>query len=98
MNREILLELSKTVNTEYKISIWSELNSFFEYHDDKIADLSVDYNEDYFNVEIQLKEFNLNMTKTVFTLLVEFFEYGYSTFYVRGKKRKFNRVLSTFFN
>lgn len=86
MNKEILLELSKTLNIKDELGIWSELDSFFENHDDKIANLSVNYNEDHFNVEIQLKEFNLNMTKTVFALLVEFFEYGHSTFYVREKK------------
>ncbi|RKN71856.1 hypothetical protein [Paenibacillus ginsengarvi] len=84
MNKDILLKLSKTLNTEYEIGIWSETTDFFE-RQNSIADFSVNYNDNQFNVAIKLKEFSLNGAKTIFALLVRFVEYQ-STFYVREDK------------
>ncbi|WP_159888728.1 hypothetical protein [Paenibacillus puerhi] len=84
MNKDVLLELSKTLNTEYEIGVWSETTDFFE-RQDNIADFSVKFNENQFNIVIKLKEFSLNATKTMFASLVRFVEYK-STFYVREDK------------
>ncbi|EPY14464.1 MULTISPECIES: hypothetical protein [Paenibacillus] len=84
MNKDVLLELSKTLNTEYEIGIWSETTDFFE-RQDNIADSSIKFNEGQYNIVIKLKEFNLNASKTIFAALVRFIEYK-STFYVREDK------------
>lgn len=84
MNKDVLLELSKNLNTEYEIGIWSETTYFFE-RQDNIAEFSIKYNENQFNVVIKLKEFSLNATKIIFASLVRFVEYE-STFYVREDK------------
>ncbi|MFD0717032.1 hypothetical protein [Paenibacillus sp. GCM10027626] len=84
MNKDILLELSKTLSTEYEIGIWSETTDFFE-RQATIADSSIKYNEGQYNIVVKLKEFNLTAAKTVFASLVRFIEYK-STFYVREDK------------
>lgn len=84
MNKDVLLELSKNLKTEYEIGIWSETTDFFE-RQDNIADFSIRYDENQFNIVINLKEFSLNATKTIFASLVRFVEYK-STFYVREDK------------
>jgi hypothetical protein len=84
MNKDVLLELAKKLNTKYEIGIWSESMDFFE-RQDNVADFSVKYNDKQFDVAIKLKEFSRNATKTVFTSLVRFIEYK-STFYVREDK------------
>jgi hypothetical protein len=83
MNKGILFELSKTLNTEYEIGVWSEVTDFLDRQD--IIESSVKYNEGQYNIMIKLKEFNLNGAKTVFSSLVRFIEYK-STFYVREDK------------
>lgn len=84
MTKDVLIELSKTLNTEYEIGIWSETTDFFE-RQDNIENSSVKYNEGQYNIVIKLKEFNLNAAKTIFGSLVRFVEYK-STFYVREDK------------
>lgn len=44
MTKDVLLELSKTLNTEYEIGVWSETKDFFE-RQDNIENFSVKYNE-----------------------------------------------------
>ncbi|MUG46443.1 hypothetical protein [Paenibacillus woosongensis] len=85
MNKDVLLELSKDLNTEYEIGIWSETTDFFE-RQDNIVDSSINYNDKQYNIVIKLKEFNLNAVKTIFASLVRFIEYN-STFYVREDKK-----------
>ncbi|AWV32377.1 hypothetical protein [Paenibacillus odorifer] len=85
MNKDVLLELSKNLNAEYEIGIWSETTDFFE-RQDNIADFSVKYDDGQYNIVIKLKEFNLNAAKTIFASLVRFIEYK-STFYVREDKK-----------
>ncbi|AIQ14923.1 hypothetical protein [Paenibacillus durus] len=80
MDKDTLLELSKKLNTEYEIGIWSETTDFFERQD--IVNSSVKYSEGQYNIVIKLKEFNLSAAKTIFASLVRFIEYK-STFYVR---------------
>ncbi|CAM4505577.1 MAG: hypothetical protein E7L01_15860 [Paenibacillus macerans] len=83
MTKDVLLELSKTLNTEYEIGIWIEA-MFFMTWQENIEDSSVTYNEDagQYKIVIKLKEFNLHTVKKIFGSLVSFIEYQ-STFYVR---------------
>ncbi|ODP28236.1 hypothetical protein PTI45_02226 [Paenibacillus nuruki] len=85
MNKNILLELSKNLNIEYEIGIWSETTDFLE-RQDNIVDFSVDYEQGHFNIVIELKEFDLPGAKSIFASLVQFIEYK-STFYVREDKK-----------
>lgn len=81
MKNEILLEISKTLNCEYEIGIWSETTDFLE-RQESITEFSIKYNDGQYNVPIMLKEYDLNTAKTIFSALVRFIEYQ-STFYVR---------------
>ncbi|RXZ81556.1 hypothetical protein EBB07_14640 [Paenibacillaceae bacterium] len=81
MNKGTLLEISKTLNCEYEIGLWSESTDFLE-RQEEVAEFSFKYVDGQYNVNIKLKEFNLNAAKTTFASLVRFVEYK-STFYVR---------------
>ena len=85
MNKDVLLGLSKNLNTEYEIGFWSEATDFFE-RQDNIADFSVKYDDGQYNIVIELKEFNTNAAKAIFASLVRFIVYK-STFYVREDKK-----------
>lgn len=85
MNKDILLELSRNLDTEYEIGIWSETRDLLE-RQDNITDFSINYDEGQYNIVIELKEFDLHEAKSVFTSLVQFIEYN-STFYVRENKK-----------
>ncbi|MCM3040570.1 hypothetical protein M3201_12780 [Paenibacillus motobuensis] len=52
MNKDVLLELSKNLNTEYKIGIWLETTDFFE-RQDNIADFSIKYDENQFVIKLK---------------------------------------------
>lgn len=85
MNKDILLELSRNLDTEYEIGIWSETRDLLE-RQDNITDFSINYDEGQYNIVIKLKELDLDKAQSLFTSLVRFIEYD-STFYVReGKK------------
>lgn len=84
MNKDTLLKLSKTLNCEYEIGIWSETTDFLERQD--IENFSVKYTDGQFNIVIKLKEFDLYAVKDIFSSLVRFIEYK-STFYVREDKQ-----------
>ncbi len=85
MNKDNLLELSKNLDTEYEIGIWSETRDLLE-RQDNITDFSIKYAEGQYNIIIKLQDLNLHAAKTLFTLLVQFIEYD-STFYVREDKK-----------
>ena len=85
MNRELLLELAKSINTEYESGIWFELNSYLEYEESKIITYDLKFEEERkcFILEIKLKECNKIDIDDFFKGLVRFIEYKDSTFYVR---------------
>ncbi|RRJ66780.1 hypothetical protein EHV15_30500 [Paenibacillus oralis] len=86
MTKDVLLELSKTLNTECEKGIWIEAKFFMTWQEN-IEDSSVMYNaeEGQYKIVIKLKEFSLQEAKTIFASLVKFIEYK-STFYVREDK------------
>jgi hypothetical protein len=84
MDKEILLDISKKINCEYEVGIWSEINHFLE-QNENVKEFTVNYLENHFRVEVNLKDFNLNSTKKLFSSLLMFLEYN-SAFYVRDEK------------
>ncbi|MCM3702094.1 hypothetical protein [Paenibacillus macerans] len=86
MTKDVLLELSKTLNTACEKGIWLEA-TFFMTWQENVEDFSVAYDaeEGQYKIVIKLKEFSLQAVKTIFASLVKFIEYK-STFYVREDK------------
>ncbi|MDF2487091.1 MAG: hypothetical protein K0R46_3259 [Herbinix sp.] len=86
MDKEKLLDVSKTLNCEYEIGIWSETDDFLE-RQEGVSKFSIKYDNGQYNVNITLKDFNPSEAVTVFDSLVKFIEYSKSTFYVRDNKQ-----------
>ncbi|GKS09251.1 hypothetical protein YDYSY3_02510 [Paenibacillus chitinolyticus] len=84
MTKDTLLDMSKTLNTEYEIGIWLETRDFLERQD--LTTFSIKYTDGQYNLVIKLKKFSLDAAKTIFISLVRFIEYR-STFYVREDTR-----------
>ncbi|KNB73159.1 hypothetical protein [Brevibacillus reuszeri] len=84
MDKQLLLEIAKSINCEYEIGIWSETTDFLE-RQKNISFFEIKYNEGHFQLNIKLSNFNLNEVKSIFTSLVRFLEYN-STLYVREDK------------
>lgn len=85
MSKEELLSLAKSIDCEYTIGIWSEIDSFLEYESEKIMDSSMTYNdcERSFYLKLKMNEFNPDGIDELFKKLVRFLEYNHATFYVK---------------
>jgi hypothetical protein len=82
MNKETLFDVSKALNCEYEIGIWSEVDDFLE-RQEGVSKFLIKYHNGQYNVNVTLKEFIPNEAVTIFDSLVRFIEYSKSTFYVR---------------
>lgn len=60
LNEDILLELSKNLDTEYEIGVWSETRDLLE-RKDNITDFSINYDEGQYNIIIKLQDFDLHI-------------------------------------
>ncbi|WP_340398812.1 hypothetical protein [Paenibacillus sp. FSL H8-0079] len=81
MDKSTLLELSKKLDCQYEIGIWSETMDFME-RQENVESFSLFFKEEQYNLRIQLRELNRVTTKEIFNSLVQFLQYN-STFYVR---------------
>lgn len=87
MIKKLIFEISKLINCEYELGIWSEINSFMEYYEESISDYALNYlkDEQSFYLDIKMKNFTEDEVNDIFKLLVQYIEYSNATFYVREK-------------
>lgn len=58
MDKKQLLKLSKSVNCEYEAGIWSEVESFIDYNNEKIVDYTFKFKKEinYFELKVKMKK------------------------------------------
>lgn len=71
MDKSTLLELSKKLDCQYEIGIWSETMDFME-RQENVESFSLFFKEEQYNLRIQLRELNRVTTKEIFNSLVQF--------------------------
>lgn len=85
MDKNQLLELAQSINHEYELGIWSEINAFMGYNNKKISDFILSFSEleQCFFLKILMVDYK--DASSIFLKLVEFIEYKNATFYIREK-------------
>lgn len=61
MNKTDVFNLAKTLNCEYEVGLWSEINSFFEYQEDSISSFDLKFQKEgkvinnYYSLDVNMK-------------------------------------------
>ncbi|EIS4928833.1 hypothetical protein L0903_000873 [Listeria innocua] len=61
MNKTDVFNLAKSLNCEYEVGLWSEINSFFEYQEDNISSFDLKFQKEgkkinnYFSLDVNMK-------------------------------------------
>ncbi|EUJ23388.1 hypothetical protein PGRAN_08504 [Listeria grandensis FSL F6-0971] len=91
MDKNDLFKLARSINCEYEVGIWSEINSFFDYQEASISNFDLKFEKEdkvinnYFSLDVEMKNFDFQSAHSMFHLLVQFIEYRSATFYVQEK-------------
>lgn len=92
MNKTDVFNLAKSLNCEYEVGLWSEINSFFEYQEDNISSFELKFQKEgkkinnYFSLDVNMKNFSCQAAQSLFHQLVQFIEYKSTTFYTQEKR------------
>ncbi|MBC1969887.1 hypothetical protein IA831_08265 [Listeria marthii] len=92
MDKADIFNLAKSLNCEYEVGLWSEINSFFEYQEDSISSFDLKFQKEgktinnYFSLDVNMKNFSYQAAQSLFHQLVQFIEYKSATFYIQEKR------------
>ncbi|EAF5665927.1 hypothetical protein ACKTFP_001961 [Listeria innocua] len=92
MNKTDVFNLAKSLNCEYEVGLWSEINSFFEYQEDNISSFELKFQKEgkkinnYFSLDVNMKNFSYQAAQSLFHQLVQFIEYKSATIYTQEKR------------
>ncbi|EHF3619794.1 hypothetical protein JSO10_001747 [Listeria innocua] len=92
MNKTDVFNLAKSLNCEYEVDLWSEINSFFEYQEDNISSFELKFQKEgkkinnYFSLDVNMKNFSYQAAQSLFHQLVQFIEYKSATIYTQEKR------------
>ncbi|MBC2012529.1 hypothetical protein HCB13_06555 [Listeria marthii] len=92
MDKADIFNLAKSLNCEYEVGLWSEINSFFEYQEDNISSIDLKFQKEgktinnYFSLDVNIKNFSYQAAQSLFHQLVQFIEYKSATFYTQEKR------------
>ncbi|EAA0350023.1 hypothetical protein EK33_08620 [Listeria monocytogenes] len=93
MDKADIFNLAESLNCEYEIGLWTEINSFFEYQEDSdnpcFCIIIKDYT-DFLKKDIESKEIVMEIFKED---ILPFWENGVTQTVVEGKPRSFKVYL-----
>ncbi|EIS8276665.1 hypothetical protein L0388_000416 [Listeria monocytogenes] len=91
MDKADIFNLAESLNCEYEIGLWSEINSFFEYQEDSISSFDLKFQKEgkvinnYYSLDVNMKNFSYQAAQSLFRQLVQFIEYQSATIYTQEK-------------
>ncbi|EAF3074219.1 TPA: hypothetical protein LWH10_001336 [Listeria innocua] len=92
MDKADIFNLAESLNCEYEIGLWSEINSFFEYQEDNISSFDLKFQKEgkdinnYYSLDVNMKNFSYQAAQNLFHQLVQFIEYKSATIYIQEKR------------
>ncbi|ECB9805784.1 hypothetical protein FL859_03090 [Listeria monocytogenes] len=92
MDKADIFNLAESLNCEYEIGLWTEINSFFEYQEDSISSFDLKFQKEgkdinnYYSLDVNMKNFSYQSAQSLFHQLVQFIEYKSATIYTQEKR------------
>ncbi|EAE1341134.1 hypothetical protein EP41_03445 [Listeria monocytogenes] len=91
MDKADIFNLAESLNCEYEIGLWTEINSFFDYQEDNISSFDLKFQKEgkvinnYYSLDVNMKNFSYQAAQSLFHQLVQFIEYKSATIYTQEK-------------